>query len=214
MAYSLRNELRTSLGHTQQVTDWLTYVPQGIEAIHAGNPDALIFVSGLSYDCDWSFLDAALPGNSTAWTHLLTTLTANIVFETHIYSWSGFGTYTRDCSVLASFDKAVGYPNRAGRPHVLTEIGLNQDVYPNDQTDALYFACVGQWVMAHQLGWGIWLFGGSYYVRDGKANTPDTFGSTTANFTEYKNQAFLQELRAIRWENKTGESRGVKALTE
>lgn len=212
VAYSLRNELRSDLSRERQIADWLTYVPQGIEALHSANPSALIFVSGLSYDCDWTFLDAPLPGNSTHWTHLLSTLTANLVFETHIYSWSGFGTYDDNCTILANFDKAVGYANRAGRPHVLTEIGLNQDVYPTVKLEALYIKCVGEWVMAHKMGWGIWLFGGSYYVRNGQPNTPDSFGSTSTNFTGYKNQAFLQELRTIRWEPKAKRTRKGQAL--
>ena len=40
----------------------------------------------------------------------------------------------------------------------------------------------------------------SYYVRDGKANQPDTFGSTYLNFSDYKNPTFIQELRNTTWE--------------
>ena len=202
VAYSLRNELRSDFPRSQQVSDWLTYVPQGLDAVHAGNPNALIFVSGLNYDCDWSFLDAALPANSTAWKDALQRLSANLVFETHIYSWSGFvSNWTDDCAAaFAAFDRDVGYANRLGRPHVLTEIGLDQTVYPRNPPETHYMDCVGQWVMLHKMGWGIWLFGGSYYVRNGRANEPDSFGSTTTNFSTYKNQDFLTQLRKMRWE--------------
>lgn len=162
-----------------------------------------------------SFLDAPLPGNYSAWERVFTSLQSNLVFETHIYSWSGYGKYTDDCAaILPAFDKAVGWPNRQHWPHVLTEIGLNQDVYPKDETDYQYFHCVGQWVMQHRMGWGIWLFGGSYYIRDGKPNQPDTFGSTYANFTGYKSQEFLQTLREITWEKSEAEEVSLRVTSE
>ena len=173
VAYSLRNELRTDKPRADQVSDWLTYVPQGMDALHSGDPNALIFVSGLNYDCDWTFLDslarstgspvltAAPPANDSEWQRVYTDYADKLTFESHIYAWDGFGTYTENCSlVLPGFDQQIGHPQRVGRPHVLTEIGLSQDVYPNDQDDYLYFHCVSRWILDNQLGFGIWLFGG------------------------------------------------------
>ena len=250
VAYSLRNELRTDKSQADQVSDWLTYVPQGADALHAGDPNALIFVSGLGYDTDWTFLTSLEQSNSpvstmttalvqvnqSEWQRVYNDYASKITFETHIYSWSGYGTYTDNCStILPAFDKRIGFPQQHNRPHVLTELGLDQDVYPKDRTDYLYFHCVSQWIVDNQLGFGIWLFGGrsaqhphteterhtththhsltpltaslsalllciSYYVRDGHANAPDTFGSTYANFSAYKNPTFLQALSNATWE--------------
>ena len=211
VAYSLRNELRTDKPFEQQVADWLYYVPQGVDALHTGDPTALVFVSGLGYDTDWTFLaglnisgvaaggagsgsgsssstttsswpsSTTSPGspstapptptapptapasqyNTSEWQRVYTDYADKLVFETHIYSWSGYGTYTDNCSlILPAFDQRIGYPQQQDRPHVLTELGLNQEVYPNDETDYLYFKCVSQWILDNQLGFGIWLYAG------------------------------------------------------
>ena len=173
VAYSLRNELRTDKSHSEQVSDWLKYVPQGADALHAGDPNALIFVSGLSYDTDWTFLTSlqaaassplsaiASPYDQKDWQRVYTDYVSKLTFETHIYSWSGYGTFTDNCSsILPAFDQRIGFPQQHNRPHVLTEIGLNQDVYPHDRTDYVYFKCVSRWIMDNKLGFGIWLFGG------------------------------------------------------
>ena len=172
IAYSLRNELRSDKPQKQQVSEWLTYVPQGVEALHAGDPNALIFVSGLGYDTDWTFLaslqsssssvsTAPAPFDQTDWQRVYSAYADKITFESHIYSWSGYGTYTDNCSlILPAFDQRIGYPQQQGRPHVLTEIGLSQDVYPHDHGEYLYFHCVTRWILDNKLGFGIWLFGG------------------------------------------------------
>jgi hypothetical protein len=125
---------------------------------------------------------------------------AHIVFESHSYSWDGYEWASNCSAVLQQMDQQMGLPTLTlHRPHVLTELGLDQDKYPRAPTDFLYFQCMSQWILRHRLGWGIWLFGGSYYVRNGKPDQPDTFGTVYANFTGYKNQQFLTALRKIQW---------------
>ena len=200
VAFSLRNELRTDKSREEQVTDWLQYVPQGIDALHRGNPDALIFVSGLNYDTDWTFLSSTSGYNDSLWQAALTERAAHLVFETHVYSWDGYQWAANCTSVLQQMDAQMGLPSLTlHRPHVLTEMGLDQDKYPREPSEFLYFQCMSQWILSHRLGWGIWLFGGSYYVRNGKPDEGDNFGVVYANFTGYKSQQFLTALRKIEW---------------
>ena len=172
VAYSLRNELRSDKSHTEQVSEWLYYVPMGIEALHLGDPNALIFVSGLAYDHDWTFLESGPLDNATAWLTAYKERADKLVFESHVYGGDYGGNYSDNCThFLPAIDHTVGFPNRQNRPHVLTEMGLDQNSYPNQQTGFLYFECVSQWINAHTLGWGVWLFSGSYYVRNNVVNS-------------------------------------------
>ena len=203
VAFSLRNELRSSKSREEQISDWLRYVPMGVDVVHASYPSALIFVSGLNYDCDWTFLnDTQLASyDNSSWARVYQQYAQQLVFETHIYSWDGYGPWTSNCSdVLPALDRDVGFPNYQQRPHVLTEIGLTQDVYPNSETEFLYFQCVSRWIAEWRLGFGVWVFGGSYYWRDGQINFLDSFGLVDGNFTTYKSTAFLRALRNATWE--------------
>jgi len=204
VAFSLRNELRTDThSHADQLSDWYNYVPQGIEALHKGKPSALKFISGLNYDCDLSFLNEPSP-NKTEWMRVLQQYKTELVFEAHIYSWSGFGNATEDCSEIGpAYDKAIGWPLQNDRPLVLTETGLTQINYPNNRVEYLYWHCVAAWITQYKLGFGIWLFAGSYILRDGRPNEADTFGTVSPDFSHYAGQAFLAELQTLIFYNQS-----------
>ncbi|RHN44352.1 putative cellulase [Medicago truncatula] len=53
VAVGLRNELR---GPGQNNDNWYKYMSQGVTTVHKANPNVLVFVSGLNYDTDLSFL--------------------------------------------------------------------------------------------------------------------------------------------------------------
>lgn len=197
VAFSLRNELRNNkMSRDDQVADWYKYVPVGIKAINTGNPNALIFISGLSYDCDFSYLNEDHPAND--WDTLYRQLNSTLVFEAHIYSWSGYGKYTNTCTeVISAFDKAIGYGYQHDRPLVLTELGLNVDKFPSIDTDAAYWHCITQYVQQQKLGFGIWLLAGSYLYRTSGINSPDTFGALETDFTAYKNDKWALALQAM-----------------
>ncbi|KAL0541977.1 hypothetical protein IC582_022060 [Cucumis melo] len=76
VAMSLRNELR---GPNQNVETWFQYMSQGAKLIHQINPNALVVVSGLSYDTDLSFLKNRSMGFN---------LDNKLVFEAHLYSFT------------------------------------------------------------------------------------------------------------------------------
>ncbi|GMI26779.1 hypothetical protein TeGR_g5740 [Tetraparma gracilis] len=100
VALDLRNELRNEVLSTDdQIRDWMKFMPKGVAAVLAGDASMLVFVSGLSYDNDLTFLDRD-DLISDDWASQLEHLVSNIVFEGHIYSWSPFGEITDDCSQL------------------------------------------------------------------------------------------------------------------
>ena len=49
----------------------------------------------------------------------------------------------------------------------------------------------------------------SYYIRAGRPNEPDSFGSTYVNFTDWKNPTFLQAVRNATWETQPTSGGGV-----
>lgn len=208
IAFSLRNELRTNtMNRSQQINDWYQYVPSGIDAINSAHPDTLIFVSGLNYDCDWTFLKSSVSASASVardlqdekeWQYLFTVLQHKLVLEAHIYSWSGYAPITPDCTqILPAYDKAIGYALTVNRPLVISEFGLDQDAYPTNSADLNYMQCISRWFIQHELSWGVWLYGSTYYVRNNQANAHDGFGSTYSNFTGYKNPTFISALQKL-----------------
>ena len=204
VAFSLRNELRTNThSYDEQLRDWYHYVPLGIEALHAGKPTSLKFISGLDYDCNLVFLNDNY-SNKTHWTRVFNTLTKHLVFEAHIYSWSGFGNSSEDCSqILPEYNTQLSWPINNNRPLVLTELGLTQKDYPNNQVEYYYWHCVEEYIIQHTLSFGIWVYVGSYLYLNNKINSPDSFGTLTPDFTTYAGPAFLKELQNIIFDNVT-----------
>ncbi|XP_022157747.1 uncharacterized protein LOC111024383 [Momordica charantia] len=78
IAMSLRNEIR---GLMENENDWNNYVTQGVTAIHNINPEVLVIVSSLNYDNDLRCVKEK-PLNAG-------TLDNKLVFEVHLYSFSG-----------------------------------------------------------------------------------------------------------------------------
>jgi hypothetical protein len=194
VAFSLRNELRNNnKTREQQIPQWYRYVALGVEALHRANNLSLVFVSGLSYDCDLAFLQDEHEHNR--WDELYEALSATLLFEAHIYEWSGYGNFTPTCKgALTGFDNAIGYPYHQHRPLVLTEMGLVTSAYPHNANEAAYWSCVTQFIQQRQLGFGVWVLGGSYLYRNG-IDTRDPFGNLDAEFTKYQNSAFLVALQ-------------------
>lgn len=184
VAFDLRNELRTNVhNRARQINDWMKYFPQGISALNSANPNALIFVSALDYDLDFAFLDEGL--NSKEWNDASERLRHRLVFEGHIYPWSGYGNPTDDCSdLMAGFQRRLGWPIRNNRPLVLSEFGLDVNRFPdNDKTDLQWFNCVKRFVVEQKLGYAHWILNGSYYTRDGQLNNQESYGLLEADWS-------------------------------
>ena len=200
VAFDLRNELRTNTrDRATQISDWMTYISQGINTLNSANPDALIFVTGLEYDLDFSFLDEG--SNTQQWININARLGNKIVFEGHVYSWSGFGEIADDCSAMLSrLDRRLGWPKRNNRPLVISEFGLDINSFPDDTPSLQYFNCVKRFIVEKKLGYAVWLLGGSYYSRDGQINHGESFGVLDSNWTAYKKSSiFTRACKAMDW---------------
>ncbi|KAK2414087.1 glycosyl hydrolase 5 family protein [Trifolium repens] len=76
VAIGMRNELR---GPNQDKNNWYKYMSQGATTVHKANPNVLVFVSGLNYDTDLSFLKTK---------PLNVSIGNKLVYEVHSYAWS------------------------------------------------------------------------------------------------------------------------------
>ncbi|KAK2359497.1 glycosyl hydrolase 5 family protein [Trifolium repens] len=75
VAMGMRNELR---GPNQDKNNWHKYMSQGATTVHKVNSNVLVFVSGLNYDTDLSFLKT-MPLNVS--------IGNKLVYEVHSYAW-------------------------------------------------------------------------------------------------------------------------------
>jgi lysophospholipase L1-like esterase len=201
VAFDLRNELRTNVhNRARQISDWMKYFPQGINALNRANPNALIFVSALDYDTDFSFFDEGM--NSGEWIDVSERLRHRLVFEGHIYTWSGYGNPTDDCSeMMPVFQRRLGWPLRNNRPLVISEFGLDVDRFPeNTKTDMQWFNCVKRFVLEQKLGYAHWILDGSYYTRDDQLNNKESYGLLEADWSAMKkNGIFTESLKTMDW---------------
>jgi hypothetical protein len=177
----------------------MKYIPQGISAINSGNPNALVFVTGLDYDLDLAFLDEGR--NTQEWNNISTRLSNKIVFEGHMYTWSGFGAITEDCGkLLTNFDKKLGWPKRNNRPLVITEFRLDTNTFPDDPSNLQWFSCVKQFIVDKKLGYAAWTLGGDYYLHDGNVNQEEGFGLLNSQWSAFKkNSIFVRSFQAMDW---------------
>jgi len=174
-------------------------VPKAITTINEANSDALIFVGGLSYENDWKFMEDA-SNVSEGWTNVDNQLSDRIVFESHIYDWSGFGNITSTCELFwEGIDEDIGWVNDNDRAQVITEIGNDLDTYVKGNDDALnyYYDCLGDWITMHKTGFAYWVLGGSYYARDDFQQSPsyDWFGLLTIDWQQWHNKDILVETK-------------------
>ncbi|XP_061340173.1 glycosyl hydrolase 5 family protein-like [Gastrolobium bilobum] len=128
VAMSLRNELH---GPRQNQNDWYRYMSHGALSIHKANPKVLVVISGLNYDTEFQFLRSK---------PLKIDLGKKMVYETHLYSWSGTGTqkskqiWTKQPLNRICADSIRGLEYRAGFlttgknavPLIFTELGFDE----------------------------------------------------------------------------------------
>ena len=196
VALDLRNELRSKIGNDEQITEWMKYMPMGVDAVLAGDATKLVFVSGLSYDTDLSFLNRT-DLVSDAWSSQLEEKASNLVFEGHIYTWSPYGDYDGDCSNL-HFGEKIGWAWANKRPMVISETGINVDSYSEDD-QAWFEGCITSLIVDSRSGYGQWLLGGSYYIRDGALNAHDSFGLLTSDWREFKSEDVVKANEMMDW---------------
>ncbi|KAL0541975.1 hypothetical protein IC582_022058 [Cucumis melo] len=194
VAMSLRNELR---GPNQNVEKWFQYMSQGAKLIHQINPNALVVVSGLSYDTDLSFLKNRSMGFN---------LDNKLVFEAHLYSftnnmrdfWMSKPLNTFCASINQGFEDRAGFLVRGQNPIPLfvSEFGIDQTGTNEGQNR--FLSCFFSYLTENDFDWGLWALQGSYYYKVGVKNAEENFGVLDSNFTKAKNsKLFLQRFQLM-----------------
>jgi hypothetical protein len=181
----LRNELRPSITGAPGLkpytwSTWKQYMTAAASAVHAANPDVLIFFSGLESDFN---IEPAV-GGSTALDPGFNFSVASyewsnkLVFEMHEYDEKISGVCSIYKAILLMFGadattKSGTGSNRA--PLVISEWG-------HDETDAsgayngAYSTCLISFMESRQLGWMLWVLAGSYYIREGVQDVDESYG--------------------------------------
>ncbi|MQL82907.1 hypothetical protein Taro_015383 [Colocasia esculenta] len=190
---SMRNELR---GANQSEAAWRRYVTRGARTIHRANPDALIIVSGLSYDTDLSFL-AARP--------LPSRFDDKLVLEAHWYSFGKREDWASRSPDRVCADAAREFENRAGFvtrgddgsswPLFVSEFGVDQR--GTNRADNRFLSCFLAFAAERDLDWGMWALQGSYYWRNGQPGFAETYGVLDANWDLPRNPRFPERFRLI-----------------
>ncbi|CAJ1947465.1 unnamed protein product [Sphenostylis stenocarpa] len=158
VAMSLRNELH---GPRQNLYDWYRYMSKAAVSIHKTNPNVLVVISGLNYDTELQFLKCK---------PLKIDLGKKMVFETHLYSWSGIGTlklreiWTKQPVNRICADNIKGIEDRAGFlttgknavPLIFTEFGFNE--VGSSVEDNRFLTCLQTYLVGKDLDWGLWAF--------------------------------------------------------
>ncbi|KAI5863775.1 glycoside hydrolase [Durotheca rogersii] len=201
MSMSLRNELRTPFNNATLARasynweHWYTYIRRGADAVHAANPDVLVFLSGLNSDQDLSPVvngTALTPGSATFNRDDFVGYANKLVLELHAYD-NIAGPGPSDCAAVGDklFDagfKALTSSAANQYPVVLTEFGLVQD---GAATQDPYISCLLEYVSTRNAGWMIWQLGGSYYIREGTPDRDETWGLLTHDWSDWRSPEFV-----------------------
>lgn len=184
----LRNELRdpfsgsppASLENTTWTT-WKTRMVQAANAVHAANPDLLIFFSGRIFDFDISAPVQGRFGSEPGFGFALAELPFRhkFVFEQHQYDQ---GLVDDACAnyrdILTAFGSnamtiADAGSNRA--PLVMSEWGHDQADEGGMFKDK-FRRCLMDFMVDQQMSWMVWVMGGSYYTREGVQDRDEPWG--------------------------------------
>ncbi|KAL2865318.1 cellulase family protein [Aspergillus lucknowensis] len=194
----LRNELREPAAENPEYPytweTWYTEMTSAAETVHAANPDALIFLSGLNYDTTLSPIPTAEDLGAGTKFYLSDFEFANkLVLEIHNY----------DTGATSCDDLSGGLWNNGIRaqdtsdpdvvnvmPVVLTEFGFAQD----DSTwQSVYATCLREWIPEQQTGWMVWTISGSYYIREGSQDLDDDWGILDHTWSEWRNSEAIEQ---------------------
>lgn len=147
------------------------------DAVHAANPDALIYLSGLNYDTTLSPIPTGEDlGAGTKFSLSDFAYADKLVLELHNYD-----TEATSCADLSGALWNGGFNAQDSSdssivnvmPVVLTEFGFAQD---ESTWQSVYASCIREWIPEQQAGWMIWTISGSYYIREGTQDSDDTWG--------------------------------------
>ncbi|KAG4440078.1 hypothetical protein IFR05_004421 [Cadophora sp. M221] len=209
-ALSLRNELRQVSNPIANATygwsRWYDQMTAAAEEVHAANPEALIFLSGLNYDHELNPITAAqqLSPTDQRVFNLSDFKYANkIVFELHTYdNWMTNCTffqselYSRGFNVLDISPESTAV-NHA--PVLFTEFGFAQN---GSDYLGVYAQCLKDFVTGEKrlaeanrieggIGWLQWTIGGSYYSREGIQDFDDWWAILNHDWSNWRNETVI-----------------------
>ncbi|CAI8591890.1 unnamed protein product [Vicia faba] len=172
VAIGLRNELR---GPKQNQNNWYKYMSQGVTTVHNANPNVLVFVSGLNYDTDLSFLKT---------NPLSTNIGNKLVYEVHSYAWSSGPRsdwidkpLNQKCAkVMNGLNDRAGFLISGSNPSalVMSEFGMNMEHL--DDMNQRFMSCIMVYLVGNDLDWALWAAQGAYYIRQNDTRVSETFG--------------------------------------
>ncbi|OAA65354.1 Glycoside hydrolase, subgroup, catalytic core [Niveomyces insectorum RCEF 264] len=205
MSMSLRNEPRepshnAAAEKTYNWQGWYKYVRQGADAIHAANPDVLIFLSGLSYDTYLSPVvkgTALTPGTEKFSVDAFAGYSNKIVLELHNYQNS-----VKSCSSLRSTLDGNGFQAMSDSatlklPVMMTEFGFQMDA---STYKGVYASCLASYLPSIKAGWTIWVLAGSYYIRSGKQDFEEGWGLLNHDWSEWRSPSYVtNQLIPMQW---------------
>ncbi|XP_020213289.1 glycosyl hydrolase 5 family protein [Cajanus cajan] len=201
VAMSLRNELH---GPRQNLRDWYKYMSEGALAIHKENPNVLVLISGLNYDTELQFLKSK---------PLKIDLGKKMVFETHLYSWSGIGTlklkeiWTKQPLNRICANNIKGIDHRAGflttgekaTPLIFTEFGFNEEGASVE--DNRFLTCLQTYLVGRDMDWGLWAFHSSYYVKHDTVQLDESFGVMDQTWHHLRDPNFTSKFQLLQRKN-------------
>jgi hypothetical protein len=187
----LRNELRLPLTgaptlelYTWDV--WKKYMTAAASAVHAANPDVLIFFSGLDSDFN---IEPAVGGSAVqdpgfSFSVASYEFANKFVFEIHEYD-EGISNW---CFLYKQTLLAFGFDATSKSGHGANRVPLVVSEWGHDQSDAsgayksAYSTCLVSVMEQRQLGWMLWVLAGSYYIRSGTQDSDETYGTLPRMF--------------------------------
>jgi hypothetical protein len=201
---SLRNELRqpltnwTLLEESYNWETWYQYTKLGADAVHASNPDPLIFLSGMDSSTQFDRIvrgQTFTPSTATFSKADFDGYADKLALEMHSYSILD-SDKPKDCP---SFEKKLhdkGFETLTDSaanqfPLLMTEFGFTQDE-TTWKTDK-YATCITDYLPQQKVGWFIWVIAGSYYIREGDQGYDESWGLLDTTWSEWRSPEFVGE---------------------
>ncbi|KAK1832336.1 glycoside hydrolase [Podospora conica] len=196
VAFGLRNELRAipGLDLLNARADWYRWMQAAGEAVHGAHPDALVVVGGANGGTDLTHLRTVRALDTRGWE-------GKNVWEMHAYSFTvNFPDLFQSCEVVKlQYGAWSGFVLEQGRswtgPLIMSEFGVGMGGGREEdgglgEKDARYLRCLVEYLEENDADWGVWVLGGSYYVRNGNVDHEESYGLLDYEWRDWRNPRF------------------------
>ncbi|KAF2670185.1 glycoside hydrolase [Microthyrium microscopicum] len=190
-SYGLRNELRSPDGNanlksTYNWDVWTRHVKNAAQTVNRENPNAIIFLSGLGFDTDFSIVTNG-KFKKEEWP------TKKTALELHRYDDKK--NNIKECSGFASsLDRsgwgAMKLESSKAMPVVMTEFGFAQD---GKAFQTPYAQCLKTYFKQNKAGWIYWVLSGSYYDRSGKQDSDEEWGLLKHDWSDVRDNRTISD---------------------